>query len=128
MSFDIVAITKNTKQPASVVLSDRADTGLPKCRISFTKDFVEQAGIKAGDRFELAIGSGEHAGLARLRRDRTGALAPVIGPRGTAFFDCGHVARFGTEPEKKQPCKADLVDADTILIRLPSWASEGADA
>lgn len=124
MAFDRVEVivkAGRTGLPASVSLSTHER---PTFKISLSREFVATHGIKAEDRFDLLLGTGDQKGLARLKRAKTGLLAPHPQRKGGVSFNCGHVERFGSEPEKKQFCKAAAIDADTFEIVLPAWSQE----
>lgn len=58
----------------------------------------------------------------RLVRSKAGLIVAAPISKGGAKFYCGHIERFGAEPQKKQFCAAEIVNADTIEITLPPWA------
>lgn len=126
MAFDLIETTPTTPGVglrASVSLKSRGKQ-LPIFRISFSNALAERLAIASTDRFVLLLGTSEHQGLARLKRSKSSRLAPNFRPAGGVSFNCGHIERFGTEDEKKQYCRIEIIDADTVEITLPPWALE----
>jgi hypothetical protein len=108
--------------PASVTLSGRG--GRPALKIALSMEFAARANFSAGAKFNLLIGADSDSGVVRLERDKAGIIvSQAMGKGGLQFF-CGHIERFGGEPQEKQFCAAEIVDTDTIEITLPPWAVE----
>lgn len=126
MAFEQIAVLVKSNRagmPASVSLSVRGG-GRPTCKVNLSKEFAGSFGLKKTDAFDLLLGTGGEKGLLRFKRSNTGIARPRIGKKGGATFHLGHIERFGTEPEPKQFCNAEAIDADTIEIVLPKWAEE----
>src|SRR5687768_9362994 len=126
MAFDVleaVVSAARAGRPASVGLTCFKGGGRPRCAIGLSKEFAAKAGIAAEDRFVLLLGTEEHKGFVRLRRSATGPLRPKL-VKGGATFNCGHIDRFGTAPEPKQFCDAQLTEEGDIEIRLPPWGMD----
>ena len=127
MAFDklesVSGLQRAIWRPVSVSLFARGNVP-PRFRITLSKLFVAKFAISEADSFDLLLGTGDQKGVIRLKRSKSGVLQPRLLKLGAATFNCGHIERFGTEPEKKQFCRSLIVDADTIEIRLPPWGME----
>ncbi len=125
MAFDrLETVVKSGRNgmPASVSLRSNKG-GRPGCYIGLSVAFAAELSIKASDKFDLLLGTGDKKGLIRLKRCERGIIAPKM-LKGGAIFSCGFIERFGLEPEPKAFCHATAVDADTIDITLPPWGLE----
>ncbi len=117
---------KGARLPAAVALVSRGGV-LPKCRITLLREFAESNAIKHGETFDLLLGTGGDKRLLRLRRNKAGIVAAMAMGRKktTIIFNLGHIDRFGTEPEPRERCLAEIIDGgSTIQITLPAWAEE----
>lgn len=109
--------------PASVTLTCQGG-GRPACQIYLSAEFATAAKISAGEKFDLFIGTGDDAGAARLVRSDKGVLpARSIAKGGIKFF-CGHIEQFPGEKREREFVMAEVIDADTIEVVLPSWSVE----
>jgi hypothetical protein len=138
MAFVTLEIRRNAStadkrggKPAAIKLACRkkkdGSAGLPTCFISFTKDFGETAGLKAGEKYELLLGTEKHKGFIRLRKDPGGAVKPRTNMHGAFSFPCGHVEKFGTEAEPRTYCDATVIEKGVVEIKLPAWGDEIED-
>lgn len=126
MSFDIIEVRHKTgrnRAPASISLRIRKGGDLPACHIGLTRNLSALIALKRGDRMQVLVGTGEHKGLLRLRRDPEKGTAGTR-PLGTGAFilNVGHIPHFGLVEVHRHPCEARALDAETLEISLPDWS------
>lgn len=123
MPFDEIDKLSTTRLPATMSLASARGGARPRCFIGLATEFVKEHRIVVGDRFQVLIGSGEHKGLLRLKRNKAkGIVSPKL-LKGGATFNLGHLPQLGMESHPRERCDARMVDADTIEVRLPDWVS-----
>jgi two-component system cell cycle response regulator CtrA len=127
MAFETIIVgLKKPKPQGSIVLSDKAGTGRPRCRISLTKAFAETFGLAAGQRLEVQLGTGTDEG--KLRFLRTGAkdrgIAVTKVGIGGVSLTLGHVPALGEEALAKTALDVALVDDTAFDVVLPGAAGE----
>lgn len=127
MAFDLIdsiVSTGNERAPATVTLAF-GKKGTARCFVTVRPDLMAAIGATEKDRFEVLLGSGEHAGLLRLRRNaKTGIVSPISKTKkgGWFRFSLGHLKQLPNRGEKRQRCNAEAIDDRTIEIVLPAWA------
>lgn len=123
MPFDEIEKISTARLPATFSLAVARGGAKPRAYVGLASDFIEEHGITAKDKFRILLGSGEHKGLLRLKRDKAkGIVSPKV-LKGGATFRLGHIPQLGSDGHPRERCDARMVDADTIEIRLPDWVT-----
>lgn len=98
-------------------------SAVPTLVLTVSARRMAEIGAVIGDRFEVMIGTGEHAGLLRLRKDKGGAIKAGTTPRSDAAqFRLRGVADLASEPQRSEAVRCDAVDICTLEIVLPPWS------
>lgn len=125
MPFEVIETRRSGKvrAPASMSLRRLKGRGLPLCHIGLCRPVAESINLKRGERVQVQLGTAEHAGLLRLKRDPKGTAG--VRPLGTGAFilNLGHLPQFGEREIERQPCEARAVDGDTLELKIPDWSS-----
>jgi hypothetical protein len=125
MPFDVIEIVsaRRDQQPASVTLSKMGVKGArPRCTVAIIAALAAEFKASDKDRFEVMLGSGEHRGLLRLRKNKSGPIKPRALKGGGLFFNLGFIEQFGGAGQAKEFCEAAVIDPTTIEVTLPAWA------
>jgi hypothetical protein len=97
---------------------------------SISETVGTKLGWSDGDKIEIMIGSGEHHGLLRLRKNNSAgqvAIAQQKAAKGVWFsLKMGHQDAFVNRSEPALWCQWENVDEGWIEIVLPKWADETA--
>lgn len=119
MPFDEIDKISTARLPATFSLAIHRGGAKPRAYVGLASEFIAEHRITAKDKFRILLGTGEHTGLLRLRRDKeNGIVSPKV-LKGGATFRLGHIPQLGLEGHPRERCDARMVDADTIEIRLP---------
>ena len=112
-----VSLRQTSKSPAQMSFSISETVG-------------KKLGWSDGDKIEIMIGSGEHHGLLRLRKNNSAgqvAIARREAAKGVWFsLKMGHQDAFVDRSESALWCQWENVDEGWIEIVLPKWADETA--
>lgn len=99
-----------------------------KLKVSMRPKALAAAGFGPDERLQPLLGTGEHHGLLRLRKDKNGAvqLRRRDGPHGSEWSETslGHRPEFLDRARKAERCSWEKIDVATIEIVLPDWADE----
>ena len=103
-----------------------------KLKFSFSDAVTRSFGLADGDKIEVLIGSGEHHGLIRIRKNASVGEA-VLGHRkalkgGYFALDLGHQPAFVDRAEAGRWCQFEPVEDGFVEIVLPRWADETGPA
>lgn len=131
MAFEKHIVTaapvRRPELPVSVRLSKSGSLSKAYLMIGLKAKFAADAKMGGGDRFDLLIGSGDDLGVVQIVRGPDGQVAAKASKQ-VVTLNFRHVPRFGSTVRPREWCAADLVNADTVEITLPSWAIETPEA
>lgn len=127
MAFEEITVEKTSGPAHTGVGAGLAKVrGAPaKLQITLRRQVVETMGFKTTDRFVVLLGTDEHHGLIRIRKDKNGhiRLKERNGARESIWwqFNLGHRGEFVDRSEKARPCQWEKIDLTTIEVVLPAW-------
>lgn len=99
-----------------------------KMKFTFSDAVAKSLGLGDGDKIEVLIGSGEHHGLIRIRKNASVGEA-VLNHRkalkgGYFSLDLGHQPAFVDRSEAGRWCQFETLEDGFVEIVLPRWADE----
>ena len=103
--------------------------GASRMRFSVNSTLAKKFDWAGGDKLEVMIGTGEHHGLIRVRKNNSVGDAEVVtktGPHASKYvqISLGHQPAFVDRAESARWCQFEEVDDGFIEIVLPKWADE----
>jgi hypothetical protein len=124
---DIVEGASSEKTGVSVGLV-KMRSAPAKLRVIIREETFAEMGFALADRFKLLLGSGEHHGIIRLRKDKSGTAKAsersFTGGVTAYMINLQHRAEFVDRTERAVPCQWEKIDLTTVEIILPRWADE----
>ena len=103
-----------------------------KMKFSFSDAVARSLGLVDGDKLEVLIGSGEHHGLLRIRKNASVGEAVIAHRKalkgGYFALDLGHQPAFVDRSEAGRWCQFETVEDGFVEIVLPRWADETGPA
>jgi hypothetical protein len=120
-------------KPASVgtgvkVTLSKFKASSAKMKFSFSAAVAKSLDWADGDKIEIMIGSGEHHGLLRMRRNASVGEAVLThrnALKGGYFaLALGHQPMFVDRGETGRWCQFETVEDGFVEIVLPRWADE----
>lgn len=124
-------------KPASVgtglkVTLSKFKASAAKMKFSFSDAVAKSLGLADGDKIDVLIGSGEHHGLVRIRKNASVGEAVLTHRKalkgGYFSLDLGHQPAFVNRSEAGRWCQFEKVEEGFVEIVLPRWADETGPA
>lgn len=101
-----------------------------KMKFSITKAAAKDLGWSTGDKLEVLIGTGEHHGIIRVRKNNSVGEAEIVSRKamkGDYFqISLGHQQMFVDRAEVARWCQFEKIEDGYVEIILPKWADETA--
>jgi len=101
-----------------------------KMKFSVTKAVAKDLGWSSGDKLEVLIGTGEHHGIMRVRKNNSVGEAEIVGRKamkGDYFqISLGHQPMFVDRAEVARWCQFEKIEDGYVEIILPKWADDTA--
>jgi len=103
-----------------------------KMRISISRAVAIELGLRDGDGLEILMGTGEHHGLIRFRKnnsvgDAVVKFRKVVGGKEYVQISLGHQAAYVDRVEAARWCQWEKLGDDEggyIEVVLPKWSDE----
>lgn len=130
MAFERARIINHASVGTGLKVSlSKPRTAQAKMKFSITPAIAKSFGWSDGDKLEVLIGTAEHHGIIRMRKNNSVGEAVVAfrkGPHQTSFVTValGHQSNFVDRSEPSRWCQFEQIDEGYVEIILPRWADE----
>lgn len=129
MAFERISISTKASVGTGIKVSlMKIRQAQAKMRFVFAPSVVSRLGLCGGDKMEVMLGTKEHHGYLRIRKNNSvgdAVLKVKKGPHNSSqvLIDLGHLSSFVDRKEPSRWCQFAIVDG-WVEIKLPRWSDE----